>query len=426
MERIDSAELSRFLSPDDIEAVYGGDISICGCVHKIKNAGGFYFVMLRTGRYIYQTVYTSGCKGDFAALCEGAYVRINGVVKKEERAPYGFEITLSSFEILSAPKEAYPLPVSANHLGVSIETSMENRHTSLRHPEERAVFKINEGVVSAFRLFMLENGFTEIHTPKITALNTDDKHVFKLKYFGENACLAKSPTLYKQSCVAVFDRVFETGHAYKADKHNSPRHLNEFMRLDFEMAFIDGLHDIMAMETAMLKFIISHLKEHYRHEINMLEADIPDISTIPSVTFSEAMEILGKSRRQYDLDPTDEVKLCKWAHEKHSSEFIFVEKLPAQKRPVYTMRLKEDDTLTESFVLLHRGMEISTGGQSIHDYYEMLNIDEQSAYLGVLRYGMPPHGGMRLGLERFVMKLIGLENIRQASLFPRDMHHLKP
>lgn len=436
MEKIDGVKLKHEITLDDIAAAEGGEISFSACVHKLRDMGGFAFVILRTGRYILQSVYTADkCKSDFNALSEGSYVRITGGVKKEERANYGYEITLSSFEILSKPKEEYPLHVSSKHLGCSIETSMEHRSVALRHPEQRAVFKISEGVVSGFREFMLGEGFTEIHTPKIVAAGAEGgANIFKLKYFGKNAYLAQSPQFYKQTCVAFFDRVFEIAPVYRAEKHNSTRHLNEYIGLDFEMAYIDDMHDVMAMETAMLKYVVKYLNEHYRHEIDMLDATLPVINDIPSVTFFEALDILRKERNQFDLDPTDEVKLCKWAKENHGSEFIFVERFPGLKRPFYAMDNKDDPKLAESFDLLFRGLEITTGGQRIHDYDEQVaklkrykvEPEELGAYLDIHKYGMPPHGGLGIGLERLVMKLLGLENIRQASLFPRDLHHLDP
>ena len=436
MQTIDGQGLIKEVTVSDIAGAEGKEITFSACVNKLRDMGGFAFIILRTGRYVFQSVYTEDvCKGDFDGLCKGAYVTVTGTVKKEERAAYGYEITLSSFEILSKPKAEYPLHVSSKHLGCSIETSMEHRSVALRHPEQRAVFRISEGVVSGFREFMLGEGFTEIHTPKIVAAGAEGgANIFKLKYFGQNAYLAQSPQFYKQTCVAFFDRVFEIAPVYRAEKHNSTRHLNEYIGLDFEMAYIRDMRDVMAMETAMLKHVVKHLAENYQNELDMLEAKLPVINEIPSVTFFEALDILGKSRNQFDLDPTDEVKLCKWAKENYDSDFIFIEKFPGLKRPFYAMDSKNDPKLAESFDLLFRGLEITTGGQRIHDYDEQLEKlrrykvepEELGAYLDIHRYGMPPHGGLGIGLERLVMKLLDLENIRQASLFPRDLHHLDP
>ncbi|MCD8180334.1 MAG: aspartate--tRNA(Asn) ligase [Firmicutes bacterium] len=436
MQKIDGSQLIGEVTLDDLEKAVGGTITFSACVHKIRKMSGFSFIILRTGKYILQSVYTSkDCEGDFDAVCEGAYVKITGGVKKEERANYGYEINLSAFEILSLPAEEYPLHVSSKKLGCSIETSMAHRSVALRHPEQRAVFKIAEGVVSGFREFMLSQNFTEIHTPKIVAAGAEGgANIFKLKYFDKDAYLAQSPQFYKQTCVAFFDRVFEIAPVYRAEKHNSTRHLNEYIGLDFEMGFINDMHDVMETETAMLKYVVDYLSKNYDHELKMLNAVLPVIKDIPSVTFFEALDILGKSHNQFDLDPTDEVKLCEYAKENLDSEFIFVEKFPGLKRPFYAMDSKDDPKLAESFDLLFRGLEITTGGQRIHDYQEQLDKlkryhiepEELGSYLEIHKYGMPPHGGLGIGLERVVMKLLNLSNIREASLFPRDIHHLDP
>lgn len=436
MQTIDGSQLINEITLDDLKNAAGGSITFSACVHKLRKMSGFSFIILRTGRYILQSVYkSSDCEGSFEQLCEGAYIKITGTVKEEIRANYGYEITLSSFTVLSVPAEEYPLHVSGKKLGCSVETSMTHRSVALRHPEQKAVFKISEGVVSAFREFMLSQNFTEIHTPKIVAAGAEGgANIFKLKYFNKDAYLAQSPQFYKQTCVAFFDRVFEIAPVYRAEKHNSTRHLNEYIGLDFEMAFIDDMHDVMSMETAMLKYMVDYLEKNYSREIELLDAQLPVINDIPSVTFFEALDILGKSHNQFDLDPTDEVKLCEYAKNHFNSEFIFVEKFPGLKRPFYAMDSKDDPKLAESFDLIFRGLEITTGGQRIHDYAEQLaklkryNIDpsELGVYTDIHKYGMPPHGGLGIGLERIVMKLLGLDNIRQASLFPRDIHHLDP
>lgn len=436
MQQIDGQSLVSELTLDDLKKAVGSDITFCACVHKLRKMSAFAFVILRTGRYLLQSVYEPElCGAELKELCEGAYIELTGTVKEEKRASYGIEITLKDFKVLSKPASEYPLHVSDRVLGCTLDTNLSNRTVALRHPHERAVFKIAEGVVSGFRDFMLSQNFTEIHTPKICGASAEGgANIFKLKYFGQDAVLAQSPQFYKQTCVAFFDRVFEIAPVYRAEKHNSARHLNEYIGLDFEMGFIKDMTDVMQMETAMLRNVVRHIEENYQTELELLGAKLPVIKDIPAVTFFEALDILGKSRNQFDLDPTDELKLCEYAKEKYDSEFIFVTKFPGLKRPFYAMDSKDDPKLAESFDLLFRGLEITTGGQRIHDYDEQVaklaryNIQPQEleSYLSIHKYGMPPHGGLGIGLERLVMKLLGLDNIRQASLFPRDMHHLEP
>ena len=438
MRKTNGKDLIAEITLDDIKKSIDAGKKVCfgACVHKIRQMSGFAFVILRTGEYVFQSVYTPGvCKSDISDINEGCYVKIVGEAKEEARAVYGVEITLLDVTLLSKPAAQYPLHVSDRRIGCPIETSMQYRSVALRNPRERAVFKIAEGVCGGFREFMVKNGFTEIHTPKIVAAGAEGgANLFRLKYFDEDAFLSQSPQFYKQTCVAFFDRVFEIGPVFRAEKHNSTRHLNEYIGLDFEMGFINDMSDVMAMETAMLKYVVDYLAENYQKELKICEAKLPKITTIPIVTFFEALDILGKSHNQFDLDPQDEVKLCEYAKENLGSEFIFVEKFPGLKRPFYAMDSKDDPKLAESFDLLFRGLEITTGGQRIHDLAELekkmerynMKPEDVGSYTDIFRYGMPPHGGLGIGMERLVMKLLDLQNIRQAGLFPRDLNHLDP
>lgn len=434
MQKADGMGLIAFITPDTLKAQKQTEFS--ACVHKVRHMSGFAFVMLRTGRYVFQSIYVSDiCRSSLDGVKEGCYVSIKGTVKNDERAAYGVEITLTDIAILVSPSYDYPLHVSNKKIGCPIETNLEYRSVALRNPMERAVFKVAESVCGAFREFMIRHDFTEIHTPKIVSAGAEGgANIFKLKYFGEDAFLAQSPQFYKQTCVAFFDRVFEIAPVYRAEKHNSTRHLNEYIGLDFEMAYIRDMTDVMNMETAMLRYMMDYLPKYCAHELNMLEAVLPDVEQIPILTFFETLDILGKSHMQSDLDPANEIDICAYAKEKYGSDFVFITKFPGAKRPFYAMDSKEDPKLAESFDLLFRGLEITTGGQRIHDYGEQLakmqryhmEPDDLRSYLDIHKYGMPPHGGLGIGLERLVMKLLGLSNIRQASLFPRDISHLEP
>jgi len=436
MHTLDGTELIKQFDIEHLKTNVGRVVTINACVHKIKEMGAFAFVMLRTGRYVVQSVYTNeGCKAPLSDIKEGYYITATGKVREEPRAIYGYEIELNDFTVLSVPAEDYPLHVSARKLGCSIEANLKYRSVALRNPHERAAFKIAEGVCEGFRRFLLQNGFTEIHTPKIVSAGAEGgANIFKLKYFGKDAFLAQSPQFYKQTCVAIFDRVFEIGPVYRAEKHNSTRHLNEYIGLDFEMGYIKDMYDVMNMETAMLKYVLEYIKAHYQNEIEITGAKIPEIDKIPTITFLEAINIVGGSKSKHDLEPADEVKICEQIYKEYGSEFVFITHFPSAKRPFYAMDNPDDPRLAESFDLLFRGLEITTGGQRIHDYQQQvekmkrmnLNPDDFASYLDIHKYGMPPHGGLGIGLERLVMKLLNLPNIRQASLFPRDINHLDP
>ncbi len=436
--KLDGKNLLKEFDITDATEHIGEEISFRACVHKVRQMSGFSFIVLRTARYLVQSIYSpENCSDAVGGIREGCFVNVCGTVIESDKAFYGVEIQLKSIKMISKPEFEYPLKVSDKKLGCSLDVNLDNRSVSLRNVYEKAIFKLQEGVVSGFREFMLNNNFTEIHTPKIVAQGAEGgANIFHLDYFDKHAFLNQSPQFYKQTAVAFFDRVFEIAPVYRAEKHATSRHINEYIGLDFEMGYIDSMYDVMAMETAMLKYVMQYLNENYKNEIEILGADIPVIDEIPCVTLLEAKEILGDkgSKNKLDLEPEDEVGLCKYAKEKYNSEFIFVTHFPSSKPPFYAMNSREDSRLAYKFDLLFRGLEITSGGQRIHDYNEQvekmkaqgLNPADFESYLEAHKYGLPPHGGLGIGLERLVMKLLKLTNVRQSSMFPRDINRLLP
>ncbi|MBE7085516.1 MAG: aspartate--tRNA(Asn) ligase, partial [Clostridiales bacterium] len=258
-------------------------------------------------------------------------------------------------------------------------------------------------------------------------------------YFGKQVYLAQSPQLYKQALVAVYERVFEIAPVFRAEHHDTSRHLNEYISMDFEMGFIDSFEDIMNMETGALKYIMNLLKTEYKNEVDLLHIDIPEITEIPTLKFMEAKEIIMKKFKYQptdmkDFDPEEEQLLGKYAKKQFNSDFIFITHYPSKKRPFYTMDDPEDPEYTLSFDLLFRGLEITSGGQRVHDYNEQvakmqklgMNPEEFATYLMLHKYGAPPHGGLGIGLERLTMHLLGAKNVREATMFPRDINRVSP
>ena len=377
---------------------------------------------------------------DLKNLKEESSVEITGTVITEKRAPHGFEIHLETIDILSQPEEVLPIAINKYKMHTSLEARLAVRPVSLRNVKERAKFKIQEGIVRGFRDFLYSQGFTEIHTPKIVARGAEGgSNVFRLDYFNKKAELAQSPQFYKQTMVGVYDRVFEVAPVFRAEKHNTTRHLNEYMGLDFEMGYIGGFEDVMAMETGFLQYTMELLKNEYQKELAILEVILPDVSRIPSVRFDKAKELASKKynrkiRNPYDLEPEEELLIGQYFKEEYDSDFVFVTHYPSKKRPFYAMDDPSDSRFTLSFDLLFRGLEVTTGGQRIHDYKEILakmekrNMDPKdiASYLMIFKYGMPPHGGLGIGLERLTMKLLREQNVRETSLFPRDVNRLEP
>ena len=424
------------------QAQPGQKVKVNGAVHAIRNMGTVAFVILRKREGLLQGVYEEGtAKFDLKDIKEAATIEVEGVLEENEKAPGGIEIRMENLKILSQPKaEMMPLAISKWKLNTSLEAKLNYRSISLRNIRERAKFRIQEGLTRAFRDFLYSQGFTERHTPKIGAKGAEGgANIFKLEYFHRPAVLAQSPQFYKQMMVGVFDRVFETAPVFRAEKHNTKRHLNEYTSLDFEMGYIDGFEDIMAMETGYLQYAMELLKKDYAQELKILGITLPEVEKIPAVEFSDIKEKVSekyghKMRNPFDLEPEEEQLISQYAKEEWGSDFVFVTHYPSKKRPFYAMDDPKDPRYTLSFDLLFRGMEITTGGQRIHDY-EMLvekikargmSQEGMEQYLDTFKHGMPPHGGIGIGLERLTMKLIGEDNVRETTLFPRDLSRLEP
>ena len=417
------------------------NISVHGTIHIIRDMGDFDFIVLRKKDGLVQCVYDKkNTNIDMSEISEGCCVVAEGKVVEEKRSPNGFEIELESLKILSKPFEPMPININKRKMNTSLETKLSLRPITLRNIRERAVFKLQEGVVRGFREALQADGFTEIRTPKITKAGAEGgSNIFKLDYFGKKAFLAQSPQFYKQTLVGVFEKVFEVAPVFRAEKHNTTRHLNEYVSMDFEMGFIDGFEDIMETETMVLKNIMKVLKKDYSKEIEILGVELPEITEIPAVRFKEAKELVAaeygrKIKDPYDLEPEEEQLIGKYFKEKYDSDFVFVTHYPSKKRPFYAMDDPQDTKYTLSFDLLFKGLEVTTGGQRIHDYQQQvdkmikkgLNPADFESYLMIHKYGMPPHGGLGIGLERLCMQLLGENNVRETSMFPRDMNRLEP
>ena len=434
----ETKEISELLE----QAEAGAKVKVNGAVHTIRDMGTVAFVILRKREGLLQCVYEEG-SADFELkdIKEAATVEVEGVLEENEKAPNGIEIRMESVKILSEPEdEMMPLAISKWKLNTSLEAKLNYRSISLRNIRERAKFRIQEGLTRAFRDFLYSQEFTEIHTPKIGAKGAEGgANIFKMEYFHRPAVLAQSPQFYKQMMVGVFDRVFETGPVFRAEKHNTKRHLNEYTSLDFEMGYINGFEDIMEMETGFLQYAVELLKKDYAHELSILKVELPKVDKIPAVRFDKAKELVAekykrKIRNPYDLEPEEEALIGRYFKEEYDADFVFVTHYPSKKRPFYAMDDPADEKFTLSFDLLFKGLEVTTGGQRIHDYQMLKDkiaargMDEEGMeqYLDTFKHGMPPHGGLGIGLERLTMQILGEENVRETCLFPRDMNRLEP
>lgn len=436
-----TGKMKENLSVKTLKEHFGEKTTLQASVYKIRKMSGFAFVILRAGREFIQCVWSrEDANFDISELMENSCVKVTGTIVEDTRSKVGFEIHLEDLSILSQPVEEMPVVINNKELKMSLETKLDFRPITLRNEKERAIFKIQEGICNGARVFLQEQKFTEIHSPKIVLAGAEGgANIFSLDYFGKKAYLAQSPQFYKQMMIGVYDRVFEIGAVYRAEKHDTARHLNEYLGLDFEMGYIEDFTEIMEMETKMLQSVVSYLKEHYQEELTLLQVELPNIENIPTIPFSEAKDMVSrKYKRQikdyYDFEPEEERLLCELIKEEIGSELVFVTHYPTKKRPFYAKEDRSNKDVTLSFDLLFRGVEVTTGGQRIHDYTEQvekmkkrnMNIEDFSSYLMAHKYGLPPHGGLGMGVERFTMSLLGKSNVRETSLFPRDIKRLIP
>ncbi len=419
-------------------ALYGQEIQVSGAVHAKRPMGGITFLTLRKKDGVIQCVCDKDI--DLTDVPEEATVVVTGTAKQEDRAPNGFDFQVKGIQVLTRPAAPMPVPINKWKLNLNVDTELSLRPVVLRNLRERSIFKIQEGIVRGFRDYLFTQGFTEIHTPKIVHAGAEGgSNIFRLDYFGRKAFLAQSPQFYKQTLVGVYERVFEAAPVFRAEKHSTSRHLNEYTSLDFEMGYIDSFADIMAMETGFLQYTMDLLRREYGADLQRLKVELPDVSRIPQVRFDEAKRLAAEKygrpiRDPYDLEPEEETNIGRYFQEECGSDFVFVTHYPSKKRPFYAMDDPADPKYTLSFDLLFRGMEITTGGQRIHDYQEQvdkmlargMHPEEFESYLMIHKHGMPPHGGLGIGLERLTMKLLGLNNVRYSTMFPRDLHRLEP
>ena len=413
-------------------------VTLHGAVHALRDMGGITFLTLRTRRGLVQCVCTG--REDLDGASEGCAVTASGMWRIEPRAPGGKELTDAKITVLSRPAAPSPVPLAKRKLDLHLDTELGLRPVVLRAPRQQAVFRVQAAVCRAFRDFLQSREFTEIHTPKIVHAGAEGgSNIFRLDYFGRKAFLAQSPQFYKQTMVGVFERVYEVGPVFRAEKHATQRHLNEYTSLDFEMGYIQSFTDLMDMEQGFLQFLMELLGREYAAELALLGVELPDVRRIPAVRFDEIKRLAAEKygyqiRDPYDLEPEEEHAIGRYAKEEWGSDFVFVTHYPSKKRPFYAMDDPDDPRFTLSFDLLFRGLEVTTGGQRIHNYaaqvakMEARGMDpaEFESYLMIHKYGMPPHGGLGIGLERLTMQLCGLDNIRRACLFPRDRTRLEP
>ena len=450
-KKIDTTEIAYIIEGFKAGTVKDGDkVTVKGTIHRIREMSGFAFVIIRTARSTFQCVWEEGkSEIDIKDFSVEECVTIDGILVAEERSRLGFDIQIKNMTRISGKAEIPPVEIGNDKKidKLNLNTLLDNRIISLRNPKARAILKIADGVMYAFRSFLREEGFTEFVPPKMVQSGAEGgADMFEVEYFGQKAYLNQSPQMYKQIMVGVFQKVFTVGPVFRAEKYSTNRHINEFQGLDLEMGFIKSFEDLMELEARMFQYLFKVLNEEYAPELEMYlgkDARLPELTVFPKIKFTEAKQLFAdahpgeqgkRSLLEPDFAPEEEKWLGEYFLKEYNAPIVFITHYPTVKRPFYALEDPENAEYTLSYDMLLNGLEVTTGGQRIHDYAEQvakmerrgMDISDFEDYLTMHKYGMPPHGGMGLGLERIVQNILGLDNIKQATAFPRDRDRLRP
>jgi nondiscriminating aspartyl-tRNA synthetase len=437
----------RVLAKDILQAAKQGDfeITVQGWVHRVRELGGISFVILRDRSGLVQLVFEE--KPD---LTLESVIKVQGIAALNEKAPGGAEVRVKTLVCLSKAAPDLPYQVNGDPTKVGLETILDHRGLSVRHPRLQAIFRIQATIIEAFGTYLRSQDFIEIKTSKLVGSGTEGgTELFRVDYFDRKVYLAQSPQFYKETMVASgMERVFEIAPAYRAEKHDTPRHLNEYVSLDVEMGFIESELDLIELERGALTHIFEEVARKNSAELALHGTSVPCpdmVAKAPIVPYEEAVKIAsaeavkgkGQTARIFDINPEAERFICDWAMREHGSDLVFVNEFPRRYRPFYTYPKDIGDgkaASTMSFDALFRGLEITTGGRRQHNYNAFLETlprfglkpESFGGYLKLLKYGCPPHGGFAIGCERLTQKILGLANVKEASLFPRDRKRVDP
>ncbi|MFA5763193.1 MAG: aspartate--tRNA(Asn) ligase [archaeon] len=432
MERIRIKELEKHI---------GKEVMVAGFVHEVRNQSKVKFLLLRELSGIIQCVSlpSSSTFEEITKISKESVIEIIGKVKKEKNAPSGIEIEIKEIKVLSEAEEL-PIQVVEKGIEAALPLRLDYRWLDLRKPKKALIFKIATTMEEVMREFWKKEGFLEIHSPKIMGVPSESgAELFELEYFGKKAYLAQSPQLYKQMAMSSgFEKIFEVGPVFRANHSHTTRHDTEFTSIDMEISFIKSEEDVMSMEEKWLAYTIKKLKEIYGKEIESVfgvKIEVPKVP-FPRIPMKEAIALLKEKEiiQSGDLDAEGEKKISEIVKEKYKHDFVFITEYPYEKRPFYHMKQTSDKTLTKSFDLIWKGMEITTGAQREHRYEILkeqalekgLTQEPIKHYLDFFKYGCPPHGGCGVSLTRLLMQLLEIPNVREVTFLPRDTERLTP
>jgi len=424
-------------------------IEMSGWIHRIRDMGGITFIVLRDRSGIAQLIFDE--KFPFPAgsgLGLESVISVKGIPALNPKAPGGAELKVQSINVLSQAAADLPFQVNGDLSKTGLEAILDNRLLSLRNPKILSIFRVQAAIAGAFASYMRANDFTEIKTSKLVAGGTEGgTNLFMVQYFDRELYLAQSPQFYKEAMVASgLERVFEIAPVYRAEKHDTPRHVNEYVSLDVEMAFIENELDLIELERGFLAHVFAELDKNNKKDLEAWGATVPSpesVAKAPIIKYEDAIKLANteaagskkSTGKIFDITPEAERLLCEWAERENGAALVFVNEYPRRYRPFYSYPIGEGNSAgSMTFDCLFRGLEITSGGRRHHELSAFLDAlprfgmkpQDQEGYVKLLKYGCPPHGGFAIGLERLTQKILGLSSVKEASLFPRDRKRVDP
>jgi nondiscriminating aspartyl-tRNA synthetase len=428
----------------EISSKIGQKVLVKGWLYQLRAFNNFTFLILRDRQGLVQAIIDQPeMLAQLKDLQMESVLEIEGKVMEQKSAMNGAELQECKINILNPVIEVLPVTINKKELNLHLDTLLDHRPLTLRNPKQQAIFKIHGICQQAFREFMLSQDCVEFFPPTLlTGSSEGGSELFSVEYFEKTAKLSQSAQLYKQICIGAYERVFAIAKCFRAEKYATSRHLSEATQYEFELAFIDSMDDILEFHQETIRYMVQSLKEKASKELALLQIEVLDVpAQIPRITMQEAQEIVfqeseGKQddRKEPDMSPEGERLIGAWAKREHQSNFVFITHYPRKKRAFYSMPNQENSELTDSFDCIGGGFEIASGAVRINDY-EMLKqsaiekgIDPATIedYLNIFKFGMPKHGGFGMGVERFTHAILGVQNVREVTMFPRDVQRLRP
>ncbi len=422
----------RLLASALTDAEPGGLVRLKGWVHRRRELKSVTFLVLRDRSGLAQVVLPPGAD----VPPEETPIEVVGTATANPQAPGGVEVTDAVVTPLSEPADTPAVELWRPTLDAGLPVLLDHAATTWRHPLQQAKWALAAASLRGFRETLDGQGFTEVHSPKLVEAATESgANVFEVDYFGRPAYLAQSPQFFKQQLVGVFERVYEVGPVFRAEPHDTVRHLAEFVSLDVELGFVEDHREVIDCLRDTVAGMVAAIHSYAGDAVERLGITVPDVAEdLPVVHFRDALRIAGAPDDEPDLAPAHERALGEWARAEHGSDLLVVEGYPTASRAFYSHPDPADPHWSRSFDLIFRGVELVSGAQRLHRYEDYVATLERrgyplapyASYVEAFRRGIPPHGGFAIGLERWVGRLVEAANIREVTLFPRDLNRLAP